>query len=189
MERPKDYYQLLGVARDASVSAIKRAFRRLAREHRPAVGGDAMEALAELQTAYETLTDSERRRSYDRHLRGLERPGPIGWSSLRRRPSSDLRRPVHPASLTGEIVLGAAEAAAGGVLSLDVPVTSPCGACGGTGGPFLDCDRCLGEGKINRRLPVPVRIPSGVRDGAVFQVRTDDPAVPSLVLTVHLRRA
>jgi molecular chaperone DnaJ len=188
MDRPKDYYQLLGVPRDASVTTIKRAFRRLAREHRPGVSEEIPEVLSELEMAYETLIDSERRRSYDRHLRGLERPGPIGWSALRRRPSSDLRRPVHPASLTGEIVLRAEEAAAGGVLSLDVPVTSPCGACGGTGGPFLDCDRCLGEGKINRRLPVPVRIPSGVRDGAVFQVRTDDPAVPSLVLTVHLRR-
>jgi molecular chaperone DnaJ len=188
MDRPKDYYQLLGVSRDASVSAIKRAFRRLAREHRPGTGGEIAEVLAQLQTAYETLTDKERRRSYDRHLRGLERPGPLGWSALRRRPSSDLRRPVQPASLTGEIVLGAQEAAAGGVLSLDVPVTSRCGACGGTGGPFLDCDRCLGEGKIGRRLPVPVRIPSGVRDGAVFQVRTDDPAVPSLVLTIHLRQ-
>jgi DnaJ-class molecular chaperone len=188
MDTPKDYYQLLGVPRDASVTAIKRAFRRLKREHRSGAAGEINEILAELQAAYETLTDSERRRSYDRHLRGLERPGPIGWSSLRRRPSSDLRRPVCPASLTGEIVLGAAEAAAGGVLSLDVPVTSPCGSCGGTGGPFLDCDRCLGEGKVNRRLPVPVRIPSGVRDGAVFQVRTGDPAVPSLVLTVHLRQ-
>jgi DnaJ-class molecular chaperone len=67
-------------------------------------------------------------------------------------------------------------------------VTATCEACGGTGGHGLDCDRCLGEGKIARRLPVPVSIPAGVRDGEVFQVRTDDPAVPSLVLTVHLRR-
>jgi molecular chaperone DnaJ len=188
MEKPKDYYQLLGVPRDASVTAIKRAFRRLARKNRPGTNAGGGDALAELEAAYETLTDTTRRDIYDQHLRGLEHPGPVGWSALRRPASNDLRRPFQPASLTGEIVLGAEEAAAGGVLSLDVPVTAPCGACGGTGGPFLDCDRCFGEGKVSRRLPVPVQIPPGVRDGAVFQVRTDDPAVPALVLTVHLRR-
>ena len=187
MDKRKDYYQLLGVPRDASVTAIKRAFRKLTRERRPTGGGRA-DVPPELKAAYETLTDASRRRSYDQLLRGQERPGPVGWSSLRRPATSDLRRPFHPASLTGEIVLGLQEAAAGGILSLDVPVTSPCEACGGTGGPLFDCARCFGEGKVGRRLPVPVQIPAGVRDGEVFQVRTDDPAVPSLVLTVHLRR-
>ena len=187
MDKPKDYYQILGVPRDASVTAIKRAFRRLTRD-RPPEADASSDVPAELTAAYETLTDTARRQSYDQVLRGQERPGPVGWSSLRRPPASDLRRPFHPASHTGEIDLGSAEAAAGGVLSLDVPVTSPCEACGGTGGPFFDCARCFGEGKVGRRLPVPVQIPAGVRDGEVFQVRTDDPAVPSLVLTVHLRR-
>lgn len=187
MDRPKDYYQLLGVPRDASVTVIKRAFRRLSRE-KPEAATGATEALADLKVAYDTLTDAGLRQDYDQHLRGQERPGPVGWSALRRPASSDLRRPFHPASLTGEIVLDRSEAAAGGVVSLDVPVTSPCRACEGTGGPFLDCDYCFGEGKVGRRLPVPVQIPAGVRDGAVFQVRTDDPVVPSLVLTVHLRR-
>jgi len=191
MEKPKDYYQLLGVPRDATPTAIRRAFRRLARACRPGAKIEkAPVALDELQAAYETLADVDRRRRYDEQLRGQEHAGLAAWSSLRRLPSTErLRRPVRPTSLTGEIVLGAREARAGGVLSLDVPVTSPCEACGGTGGHGLDCDRCFGEGKVARRLPVPVSIPAGVRDGEVFQVRTDDPAVPSLVLTVHLRRA
>jgi DnaJ-class molecular chaperone len=189
MEKPKDYYQLLGVPRDASLSTIKRAFRRLARARRPGERAKASGSLAELEAAYRTLTDADRRNRYDQHLQGTERPGPVGWSALRRPAASELRRPFRPASLTGEIVLGSAEAAEGGVLSIDVPVTAPCAACEGTGGAFLDCGRCQGEGKISRRLPVPVQIPSGVRDGAVFEVRTDDPAVPCLVLTVHLRRA
>ena len=187
MDKRKDYYTILGVPRDASVSAIKRAFRRLARKNRPE-SGPVPETLAELKAAYETLTDTDRRHHYDQKLQGLELPGPLGWSSLRRPASSDLRRPFQPSSLAGEIVLDAEEAAGGGTLSLDVPVTAPCGACEGTGGPFLDCDRCLGEGKVSRRLPVPLQIPPGVREGAVFQVHTDDPAFPSLVLTVHLRR-
>jgi len=187
MDERKDYYTILGVPRDASVSAIRRAFRRLARKNRPE-SGPVPETLAELKTAYETLTDTDRRHHYDQKLQGLELPGPLGWSSLRRPASSDLRRPFQPSSLTGEIVLNAEEAAGGGTLSLDVPVTAPCGACEGTGGPYLDCDRCLGEGKVSRRLPVPLQIPPGVREGAVFQVHTGDPAFPSLVLTVHLRR-
>lgn len=187
MEKPKDYYQLLGVPRDASVNAIKRAFRRLSREKRQDAASPG-EMLAELEAAYETLTDADRRHRYDQHLSGLEPTGSLGWSLLRRPAAGDLRRPFRPSSLTGEIVLDVDEAAEGGTLSLDVPVTAPCGACEGTGGPYFDCDRCFGEGKVGRRLPVPVQIPPGVKEGAVFQVRTDDPAVPSLVLTVHLRR-
>jgi len=191
MDKPKDYYQLLGVPRDASLTAIRRAYRRLVRNCEPGAKVDrAPVALDELQAAYETLADAERRRRYDEHLRGQERPGRGTWTSLRRPVSPEgLRRPVRPTSLSGEIVLGAVEARSGGVLSLDVPVTATCEACGGTGGHGLDCDRCFGEGKISRRLPVPVSIPAGVQDGAVFQVRTGDPAVPSLLLTVHLRRA
>jgi len=191
MDKPKDYYQLLGVPRDASRTAIRRAYRRLARASRPETRIDREAvALDELQAAYETLVDADRRRRYDEQLRGQERPASGSWTSLRRAVSPEsLRRPVQPTSLSGEIVLGAAEARSGGVLSLDVPVTSTCEACGGTGGHGLDCDRCFGEGKISRRLPVPVSIPAGIRDGAVFQVRTGDPAVPSLLLTVHLRRA
>ena len=40
-----------------------------------------------------------------------------------------------------------------------------------------------------RRLPVPVHVPSGTREGAVFEVRTGDPAVPCVLIAVHVRRA
>jgi len=102
--------------------------------------------------------------------------------------ASDLRRPVTPEGMACEIVLGPAEAAEGGLLSLDVPVTASCTACEGTGGPMFDCERCQGEGKVARRLPVPVHVPPGVRDGEVFQVRTDDPGFPIILFTVHIRR-
>lgn len=48
MEKPKDYYQLLGVPRDASLTAIKRAFRRLARHFRPRGTSTPLDALDEL---------------------------------------------------------------------------------------------------------------------------------------------
>jgi molecular chaperone DnaJ len=188
MEKPKDYYQVLGVPRDASLTAIKRAFRRLARRFHPGRAEGATDAFAELQAAYETLADAERRRRYDDELGGVDRPA-IEWSFVRRPAAGDLRRPFAPASLAAEILLRPEELAAGTVLSLDVPVTATCDGCGGTGGSFFDCDRCQGEGKVARRLPVPVHVPAGLRDGAVFQVRTDDPAVPSILLTVHLRHA
>jgi molecular chaperone DnaJ len=187
MEKPKDYYQLLGVPRDASVTAIKRAFRRLARGFSPARTGEVPDAFAEIQAAYETLTDAESRRRYDDELE--EPKALLDWSFVRRPAAGDLRRPFAPTSLAAEILLTAEEARAGAVLSIDVPVTATCDACGGTGGTVFDCGHCQGEGKVGRRLPVPVHVPAGIREGTVFQVRTDDPAVPSILLTVHLRRA
>ncbi len=191
MEKRKDYYGLLGVPRDASVAAIKRAYRRLTKKYTPApTAATPPEELRELQAAYETLADAERRRRYDESL-GEERSrdlfAPLSWSFLRSPAAGDLRRPVRPGSLSGEILLTAKEAAAGGVLPLDVPLYAACPQCNGTGGSVFDCDRCGGEGKIERRLPVPVRIPAGIRDGAVFQVSVDDPSVLSILLTVHIR--
>jgi molecular chaperone DnaJ len=187
MEKPKDYYQLLGVPRNASTRAIERAFRRLARGLEPqrAAGVNA-EGLAELQAAYETLTDADRRRRYDDTLRD-DRPAPVDWSLVRHPAASDLRRPVAPTSLVAELVLGREDARRGAVLPLDIPVSSTCLTCRGTGGSLFDCPRCGGEGQIARRLPVPVRVPAGTREGAVFEVRTGDPAVPCILLTVHLR--
>lgn len=186
MEKPKDYYQILGVARDASSAAIKRAYRRLAKKYHPDIARDAtVPELQQLQAAFETLADHERRRRYDETL-GRERD-PLSWSFVRSPAAGDLRRPFRPGSLSGEILLSPDEAAAGGVMPLDVPVSATCQACDGTGGFVFDCERCQGEGKISRRLPVPVRIPPAVRDGEVFQVATDDPAVPSIFLTVHIR--
>ena len=188
MEKLKDYYQLLGVPRDASLTAIKRAFRRLSRRYRPLCEhADAPQpAFAELQVAYETLSDADRRRRYDDELR--DQPAPAEWSHLRRPAAGDLRRPFTPTSLAAEVVLDAEEAARGTLLTFDVPVTAVCDSCDGTGGHLFDCAQCQGDGKVSRRLPIPVHVPPLTREGAVFEVRTDDPATPSLLLTVHLRQ-
>jgi len=186
MDKRKDYYQLLGVDRDASTAAIKRAFRRLARQYRPEVSPDTAEdVFHDLQTAYETLADAEQRRRYDETLQ-RERLAPLAWSFVRSPAAGDLRRPVQPNSLSGEILLSPREATAGGVMPLQIPLVLACPACEGTGGSVFDCDRCGGEGTLERRLPVAVRIPAGIKDGAVFQVKIDDPAVLSVLLTVHI---
>jgi DnaJ-class molecular chaperone len=188
MEKRKDYYRLLGVARDASQDAIKRAYRRLAKKYHPDRSpGSSVEDFQELQAAYETLADAERRRRYDERLNEQERPELTSWSVVRSPSPSDLRRPIIPGSLSGEILLTATEAAVGGILPLDVPVVSTCPSCAGTGGYVFDCDRCGGEGTIERRFPVPLRIAPGTRDGTVFQVTVDDPSVLSVFLTIHIR--
>jgi molecular chaperone DnaJ len=190
MERRKDYYTLLGLSQDASTAAIKKAYRRLAKRYHPDMSpGGGSDDFRELQRAYETLADAERRRRYDETLRegGRDRDWKPSWAALRGPAVRDLRRPVHPASLSGEILLRPEEAATGGTLPLDVPLSATCGACEGTGGAVFDCLACGGEGKVQRRLPVPVRIPAGVRDGTIFQVSLDDPAVLSIILTIHIR--
>ena len=66
----RDYYEVLGVRRDAEADEIKKAFRRLARELHPDVNEhdpDAEEKFKEAATAYEVLTDADRRALYDRY--------------------------------------------------------------------------------------------------------------------------
>jgi curved DNA-binding protein len=64
----KDYYQVLGVPRDASQDAIKQAYRRLARKYHPDVSKepDAEARFKEVGEAYEVLKDPEKRAAYDR---------------------------------------------------------------------------------------------------------------------------
>src|SRR4051812_8067550 len=65
---PRDYYEILGVSRDADEAQVKKAFRRLARELHPDVNAhdpEAEEKFKEAAEAYEVLSDGERRRQYD----------------------------------------------------------------------------------------------------------------------------
>ncbi len=72
----KDYYKTLGVARDATVQDIKKAFRKLARKYHPDVSKepDAEARMQELNEAYAVLSDAEKRAAYDQLGRG-HRPG------------------------------------------------------------------------------------------------------------------
>jgi molecular chaperone DnaJ len=66
---PRDYYEVLGVARGADDAEIKKAFRRLARELHPDVNPEpgAEERFKEAAEAYEVLSDADRRATYDRY--------------------------------------------------------------------------------------------------------------------------
>ncbi len=66
----KDCYEVLGVARNASQSDIKQAYRKLARQYHPDVNRDepdAAEKFKEVNTAYEVLSDSDSREKYDKY--------------------------------------------------------------------------------------------------------------------------
>ncbi|OIP75551.1 MAG: molecular chaperone DnaJ [Parcubacteria group bacterium CG2_30_36_18] len=67
----KDYYQILGVSRDASPEDIKRAYYKLAHKHHPDKGGDEKK-FKEINEAYKILSDKEKRSQYDRFGRVFE---------------------------------------------------------------------------------------------------------------------
>ena len=70
----KDYHSILGVSADASEEEIKRAYKKLAMKHHPDRGGDQA-AFQEVQEAYATLSDPERRAQWDRSKQAAQGGG------------------------------------------------------------------------------------------------------------------
>ena len=64
------YYETLGVARDATPDEIKRAYRKLASQHHPDKGGDKAK-FQEIQGAYDTLSNDQKRQQYDMQQNGF----------------------------------------------------------------------------------------------------------------------
>lgn len=83
----KDYYQVLGVTRDADIDHIKKSFRKLARKYHPDVSKepDAEERMREINEAYTVLSDPEKRVAYDQlgsnYQPGQEFRPPPGWDA------------------------------------------------------------------------------------------------------------
>src|SRR6185295_17848963 len=80
----KDYYNILGVKKDAKGDEIKKAYRRLARKHHPDVNpGDkaAEDKFKEVQEAYDVLSDEKKRKVFDRfgyYADNLDPDSPFG---------------------------------------------------------------------------------------------------------------
>ena len=92
----KDHYLVLGISRRENFSGIREAYRELTKRYHPEhAGPDAIDKFREVQQAYETLSDPEKRRTYDRDLEqneiiGESGPEPITYPS---RPRPEFRAP------------------------------------------------------------------------------------------------
>jgi molecular chaperone DnaJ len=164
----RDYYELLGVPRDASDADIKRAFRALARDLHPDVSTepDADVRFREVAEAYEVLSDSERRGIYDRYGQaGLKRGGfePVfsDFGSL-----SDIfaaffgedamgggrQRSQRGGDLQTVVEIDLAEAFTGATVSVPLQVALPCERCGSRGAApgtgTRTCSTCSGNGVV-----------------------------------------
>lgn len=162
-----DYYELLGVSRDASPEEIKRAYRLLARQHHPDANPDdpeTVEKFKEITRAYEVLSDSQKRQRYD--LFGDERAGAgaAGFSDFGG--ISDLfatffggmggtstrRGPARGADILAEVELTLEEAATGAEREVEIDSLAECPECSGSGaapGTFPStCPECGGTGEV-----------------------------------------
>ena len=81
----KDYYKILGVAKDASVEEVKKAYRKLAHKHHPdrnkGSETESEKKFKEVTTAYEILSDPEKRRKYDQFGDQAFTGNTGGWSA------------------------------------------------------------------------------------------------------------
>jgi molecular chaperone DnaJ len=172
---PRDYYDVLGVSRDAGDADIKKAFRRLARELHPDVNSHdpgAEEKFKEAAEAYEVLSDPDRRATYDRYghegLRtGGYAPNFEGFGSVADifeaffgggGFSSGFGRGFGGGGTVqgGDVGVAAeidlAEAAHGTQVELAYEVVSLCEHCRGNGAepgtPIETCERCGGSGQL-----------------------------------------
>ena len=80
LSEKRDYYEILGVSKDADDKELKKSFRSLARKYHPDKNDspDADEKFKEIQEAYAVLSDSEKRRNYDRFGHNAPGGSPFG---------------------------------------------------------------------------------------------------------------
>jgi molecular chaperone DnaJ len=172
---PRDYYDVLGVGRDADEAEVKKAFRRLARELHPDVNAhdpDAEAKFKEAAEAYEVLSDPERRQLYNAYghdglKTGGYAPNFEGFGSI-----SDLFSaffgaggfdaafggsrmrggPVQGGDVAVAVQVELADAAHGKQVEIGYDVRSRCDACHGNGAqpgtPIVTCPRCHGSGQL-----------------------------------------
>jgi molecular chaperone DnaJ len=204
MTATRDYYEVLGVDHGADDAAIKKAFRRLARELHPDVNShdpQAEEKFKEAAEAYEVLSDPDRRATYDRYghegLRsGGYAPNFEGFGSVAdifeaffggSSPFGDIfgtgtraGGALQGGDIAQAVEIELADAARGTSVELSYDAVALCEVCHGNGAepgtPIETCSRCGGSGQLR----VVSRTPFGqmVR-GAVCDACSGEGRVPS----------
>ena len=179
-----DYYEILGVSKDASKDEIKSAFRKKARTLHPDVNKapDAEEKFKELGKAYETLMDDNKRATYDRYGEdglknaGFDTGGPfaggfgdlndifnsffggMGGFGFGGRP--DPNAPVEGDDLRLDIEIDFRDAVFGCEKEIKFDHLEYCSACGGTGAEKgsqpVTCPTCHGSGQVKQVMRTPL---------------------------------
>lgn len=178
MAEKRDYYEVLGIPRDADDAAIKRAYRQLAKKYHPDTNPGDQEAEAkfkEASEAYAILSDADKRRQYDQfgHAafdNGSGGAGGFDFSNMgdifgdifggdifgdlfgggsRRRSSTG---PMRGADVRTSVRITFAESVSGTSKQIEVPIKDPCPQCGSTGAkPGTKpetCGKCGGKGQV-----------------------------------------
>jgi molecular chaperone DnaJ len=166
----RDYYEVLGVARNASEDELKKAYRRLAMKHHPDRNPDdagAEAAFKEAKEAYEMLSDASKRRAYDAHGHAAFEHGTGGGGGGQGQAdindifgdifgnifggAGGARGPRRGADIGYVIELDLEDAVAGVDKRIEVPTMVGCGPCKGSGsedGKIETCGTCQGRGQV-----------------------------------------
>ena len=169
----RDYYEILGINKNATDEEIKKAYRTMAKKYHPDVSTEpnATEKFKEVQKAYDCLSDPEKRRNYDTY--GTEEPNPFGAGGAGfngaggfggfedifstffgggRRTSRNPNAPQKGRDLRISMTLTFEEAAFGVKKEIRLSRYKTCSKCGGSGAEspsdIHTCSRCNGTGTI-----------------------------------------
>ena len=145
-----NFYSILGVDKSATQDEIKKAYRKKAKEHHPDKGGDET-MFKQINEAYETLSDENKRREYDNPRQNFGFGGfpNSGFGGF------DFREPRVGQTLVLNISMTLEQIFSGETKKFKYHRHMKCDSCGGKGGlEFTKCVQCNGRGEVIRQTQI-----------------------------------